>query len=77
MNELKVFLSDYLSKTQEIDWLILHKIANEGLLLNDIEFSFADGKENISEPFQTNLGYISIKNDEHGRVIGFFNDIIP
>jgi uncharacterized membrane protein YgaE (UPF0421/DUF939 family) len=50
-----------LKTSSDIDWFITHKLSKEEF--NNIKFSFVDGKERYDNPFKTNLGYISFKQE--------------
>ena len=61
MEKLKASINDILSKKSTIDWLIVHEISKLNPNVEDLEFSFVDGKERINEPFKTSQGYIYLK----------------
>jgi len=53
-------IADLLFKLNKVNWFIVHDLSKAGLVENEIQFTFVDGKERFDEPFGTNLGYISI-----------------
>ena len=61
METLKISINEILSQKSTIDWLIIHEISKLNPNVEDLEFSFVDGKERINEPFKTRQGYICLK----------------
>lgn len=58
---MKDKLLKILETSSHIDWFIVHKLSKEKY--DNIKFSFVDGKERYDNPFKTNLGYISFKEE--------------
>lgn len=63
MEELKKILVELLNKSNNIHWFIVHDLSKTLNHNSDIEFSFIDGAIDREEPFNKNLGYITIKDE--------------
>lgn len=61
MEQLKTTIQHVISESKSINWLIVHAIAKLCPTIENVEFSFVDGKERDDEPFKTNQGYLSLK----------------
>jgi hypothetical protein len=64
MNDLKKAIQQVLNDKTSIDWLIVHSVSKLNLSVENVEFSFVDGKEKHDEVFNTNQGFISLKTKD-------------
>ncbi|MBK0379307.1 hypothetical protein [Mucilaginibacter segetis] len=64
MEELLLKIEEKLQSAQGVNWLIVHELVNIPVAVNDIKFSFVDGKEDLYEPFKVSPGYVTLNTAE-------------